>query len=136
MEAAMRAVLGSLSIMFLSSTLFFAQENPASNRNPLAFTHVTIIDATGSPAQPDMTVVVSDNRITALGKFGTVAIPTNAQVTNAQNKFMIPGLQEMHTHAFIRSRKSFPLYVMYLFLANGVTGVRDFGSSGERDVFA
>jgi hypothetical protein len=131
----MRAVPGSLSIVFLSSTLLFAQESPASNQRPLAFTHVTIIDATGSPAQPDMTVLVSGSRITALGKFGTVPVPPDALVTNAQSKFMIPGLQEMHTHAFIRSRKSFPLYVLYLFLANGVTGVRDFGSSGERDDF-
>src|SRR6202040_2495734 len=87
MESAMRAVPGSLSIVFLSSTLLFAQENPASSQRPLAFTHVTIVDATGSPAQPDMTVLVSGNRITALGKFGTVAIPPDALVTNAQSKF-------------------------------------------------
>jgi predicted amidohydrolase len=96
---------------------------------------VTIIDATGAPAQPDMTVLVSGNRISALGKSGTVVIPRNAQVTNAKNQFMIPGLWDMHTHAFIRSRKSFPLYVMDLFIANGVTGVQDYGSSGERDDF-
>jgi len=125
--------------VFLSTVIALwsvcAQERPATSPKDLAFTHVTVIDATGAPAQPDMTVVVSGNRITALGKTGQIAIPRNALVTNASKQFLIPGLWEMHTHAFIRSRKSFPLYVMYLFAANGVTGVRDMGSPGDRDDF-
>jgi imidazolonepropionase-like amidohydrolase len=130
-----RKILGSLLLVLLCVTHDTAQQGQPNDQRPLAFTHVTVIDATGSPAQPDMTVVVSGNRITAIGKAAQVAVPQNALVTNAQGKFMIPGLWEMHTHAFIRSRKSFPLYVMYLFLANGVTGARDMGSSGERDDF-
>jgi imidazolonepropionase-like amidohydrolase len=118
-----------------SSTFLFAQTQAGPADRPLAFTHVTVIDATGSPAQPDMTVVVTGNRISALGRFGSVVIPANAQVSDARGRFMIPGLQEMHTHAFIRSRKSFPLYTFYLFIANGVTGIRDFGSTGGKDDF-
>ncbi len=34
---------------------------------PLVFTHVTVIDATGAPAKPDMTLVVVGDRITELG---------------------------------------------------------------------
>lgn len=131
----MKTRLGLLSLIFLSSTLLVAQQGPASDLRPVAFTHVTVIDATGVAAQPDMTVVVSGDRITELGKTGQVAIPRNALVTDATNQFMIPGLWDMHTHVFIRSRKSFPLYVMYLFLANGVTGVRDMGTPGVRDDF-
>jgi imidazolonepropionase-like amidohydrolase len=128
-------VLGSLFLVFLSITLSHAQEAPSADQRPLAFTHVTVIDATGTPAKPDMTVIVSGSQITALGKFAQVTVPPNARVINASNKYMIPGLWEMHTHAFIRSRKSFPLYVMYLFVAYGVTGVRDMGSPGLPDDF-
>jgi hypothetical protein len=129
-----RKILGSLALILFSFTLAMAQQGLPSDQRPLAFTHVTVIDATGAPAQPDMTVIVSGNRITAIGK--QVAVPQNALVTDARGKYMIPGLWEMHTHAFIRSKKSFPLYVMYLFLANGVTGARDMGSSGQqRDDF-
>jgi imidazolonepropionase-like amidohydrolase len=135
LEAVMRAALGLLSLILLCSVLIFAQERPSTDQRSIAFTHVTVIDATGAPAQPDMTVVISGNHITAVGKAGKVSIPRNARVQNATNKFMIPGLWDMHTHAFIRSRKSFPLYVMYLFIANGVTGIRDMGSSGVRDDF-
>jgi hypothetical protein len=112
-----------------------AVQESESGRRPLAFTHVTVIDGTGAAAQRDMTVVVTGDRITTLGKAPQVAVPPNATVFQAHGKFMIPGLWEMHTHAFIRSRKSFPLYVMYLFIANGVTGARDMGSPGRRDDF-
>ena len=64
----MRAALGSLSLILLWSVSVFAQERPSTDQRPLAFMHVTVIDATGAPAQPDMTVVVSGNHITATWK--------------------------------------------------------------------
>src|SRR2546427_6479547 len=36
----------------------FTQTNRESQSRPLVFTHVTVIDATGARAKPDMTVVV------------------------------------------------------------------------------
>jgi amidohydrolase family protein len=121
-------------ILFLSS-LCIAQDAPPTDERPLAFTHVTVIDATGAPAKPDMTVIVSGNHITSIGKTPKLAVPANARVIDESHRFMIPGLWDMHTHAFIRSRKSFPLYEMYLFVANGVTGIRDMGSPGFPDDF-
>ena len=128
-------VFASWLFVFVLPIVGIAQEQPLANQRPLAFTHVTVIDATGAPAKPDMTVVVSGNRIALLGKAGQVTIPANARVIDETHKFMIPGLWDMHTHAFIRSRKSFPLYVMYLFVVYGVTGVRDMGSPGLPDDF-
>jgi imidazolonepropionase-like amidohydrolase len=123
-----------LSLIVLSSALLSGQ-TPNEGQPPLAFTRVTVIDATGAPARPDMTAVVTGDRITALGTFGAVPVPPNAQVVDARGRFLIPGLQEMHTHVFIRANKSFPLYTLYLFLAHGVTGVRDFGTTGVKDDF-
>ena len=44
----------------LVSFLALAQEEPKQHPQsiPLVFTHVTVIDATGAPAKPDMTLVV------------------------------------------------------------------------------
>jgi len=39
----------------------------------------TVIDATGSPAQPDMTVVVANQRIAAIGPSKTTEIPRDAE---------------------------------------------------------
>ena len=84
---------------------------------PLVFTHVTVIDATGTPPQPDMTVVVTADRISRLAKAGQAAIPANAEVIDASGKFLIPGLWDMHIHWYDKN-------YLPLFVANGVTGVR------------
>ena len=113
----------------------FAQDTLSVDQRPLAFTHVTVIDATGSPAQPDITVVVSANRISALGKTGSVAVPKNALVTDAKGRFMIPGLWDMHQHTFMRKNKLLPLLSLWGNIINGVTGVRDMGDQGLPDDF-
>jgi hypothetical protein len=94
----MRKLLALLLILALPA-LLVAQANAATQSKPLIFTHVTVIDMTGAPAKPDMTVVVDGGRISALGKSGKVRIPKGAQVINAAGKFMIPGLWDMHVHS-------------------------------------
>jgi imidazolonepropionase-like amidohydrolase len=91
-------------------------------------THVNIIDATGSPVQRDMSVTIEGNRIVRITKSGKAKPPAHARVLNAQGKFLIPGLWDMHVHTvfgdWIPGGKEVSLP---LFVANGVTGVRDMG---------
>ncbi len=96
----------------------FGRQEAGSGQTALVFTHVTVIDATGAPAKPDMTVVVRGDRIEALGKTGKLAVPRNAQVVDATGKFLIPGLWDMHIHP--HDKKDY----LALFIANGVTGMR------------
>ncbi len=92
----------------------------------IAFIHVTVIDTTGGPAHPDMTVVIAGDRITQAGTTPLPAIPKGAKVVDATGKFLIPGLWDMHVHTFwVPGGKEVTLP---LFIANGVTGVRDMGS--------
>ena len=93
-----------------------AQEKPPAPP-PLAITHVTVIDATGSPAQGDRTVVITGDRITSIGPSTDVRALEGARVVDGTGKFLIPGLWDMHVHWYLES--SLPLFV-----ANGVTGVR------------
>ena len=95
-----------------------AAVNAGSGQTALVFTHVTVIDATGAPAKPDMTVVVRGDRIEALGKTGKITVPRNAQVVDATGKFLIPGLWDMHVHPWLGKN------YLALFTANGVTGIR------------
>lgn len=120
----MRETLPVLLLTLLSLPLpLFAQVK--QNSRPLVFTHVTVIDATGAPAKPDLTVVIVDGRITALGKSGKVRVPRDVQVLNAAGKFLIPGLWDMHAHPFLNKRDFFPLFALHMYIANGVTGLRD-----------
>jgi imidazolonepropionase-like amidohydrolase len=95
----------------------FAQEDSA-----LALIHVTVIDCTGAPAQPNSTVIMAQGRITAIGPPDTVKVPMGAHVVDATGKFLIPGLWDMHGHLTDATEDAFPLLIM-----NGVTGVRDMG---------
>ncbi len=96
----------------------FARQGDNSQHKALVFTHVTVIDATGAPAKPDMTVVIKGDRIAALGKTANLDVPENAQIVDATGKFLIPGLWDMHIHPL--DEKDY----LALFTANGVTGVR------------
>ena len=102
--------------------LAIAQNTPQSQSQALEFTHVTIIDATGAPAKSDMSVVVTGNRITEIGK--KVRAPQDAKVVDATGKFMIPGLWDMHIHIHRHDEN-------VLLLANGVTGIRLMGGIPE-----
>lgn len=110
--------LSALLVLLILSASLPAQQLQAG---VFAFTHVTVIDMTGAPPKPNMTVLITANRITAIGRAGRVRIPRGAQVIDAAGKFLIPGLWDMHVH-FTGPERSFPL-----FIANGVTGVRNMG---------
>ena len=96
----------------------FAQQGDNNQQKALVFTHVTVIDATGAPAKPDMTVVIKGGRIAALGKTANLDVPENAHVVDATGKFLIPGLWDMHNYP--HNKKEY----LALFIANGVTGMR------------
>jgi imidazolonepropionase-like amidohydrolase len=105
----------------------------AASADTLAITHIAIIDATGAPSQPDMTVIVRDGRIVELGASAAVHASPDAKVVDGSGKYLIPGLWDMHVHTVFgdwvpRDAK----VVLPLFVANGVTGVRDMG--GDLDV--
>ena len=92
---------------------------------PLAITRVTVMDVETGARLPDRTVLVEGERITAVGPSADVAVPASATVVDGTGGFLIPGLWDMHVHAARdgRARRFWPL-----FLAHGVTGVRETGS--------
>ena len=108
-----------LTLLLVLSPLLCAVNQPTLSARPksLVLTHVTVIDATGAAAKPDMTVVIKDARILEIGKSGQVHPPEHAETVNAAGKFLIPGLWDMHVHWYDKD-------YLPLFIANGVTGVR------------
>jgi imidazolonepropionase-like amidohydrolase len=115
-------LLRSLSILALvSSPIAHSGQQPRSTYW-LAFTDVTVIDGTGVPAQPKMTVLIEKDRIASVGKQGSIAIPAGAEVLDANGGVLIPGLWDMHVHLSWTKACALPALV-----ANGVTGVRDMG---------
>lgn len=99
----------------------------ARDTETLAITHVTVIDVTGGAPKPDMTVTVRGGRITAMKK-SSRKLPKETQVVDGGGKFLMPGLWDMHVHTnfgdWLPGGRDL---ILPLFVANGVTGVRDMG---------
>jgi hypothetical protein len=94
---------------------------PVLAQQSLAFTNVTVIDGAHGAPRVNQTVVVHGNRIVTVAPAGSVSVPVGARVIDGRGKFLIPGLWDMHVHtAVVGGRELLGLYI-----ANGVTGVRD-----------
>ncbi|HSE97846.1 MAG TPA: amidohydrolase family protein [Blastocatellia bacterium] len=109
-------------ILAALAQVVFGQTAPRASRETIALTNVTVIDATGVPPRAGMTVIIRGDRIAEIDRAGRLRVPDGARVIDAAGKFLIPGLWDMHVH---NSYKEFPT----LFIANGITGVRDMGGS-------
>ncbi len=82
-----------------------------------------VIDGTGAPARESASIVIEGDRITAVADGAPALVPAGAQVIDGTGKTVIPGLIDAHVH--------YRDYVAELFLANGVTTVRDAGNPTE-----
>lgn len=87
-----------------------------------AIRNVTLIDGTRTPPVARMTIVVRGEHITKIGPAASTPIPKGARVIDGRRRYAIPGLWDMHVHLWY-PQNQLPVYV-----ANGITGVRDMGS--------
>jgi hypothetical protein len=85
---------------------------------------VSVIDVATGATRPDHTVLISGDRISFVGPSTSARIPPGARVIDGRGKFLIPGLWDMHVHAFVYH---FSDFAGPLLIANGVTGARDMG---------
>jgi imidazolonepropionase-like amidohydrolase len=117
-------------LCFVASLAVFALTFGCSSphRDILAITHVTVIDMTGAPPRHDQTVLITKQKITALGPSSSVVIPRGSKIVDATGKFLIPGLADMHIHLTAASEPDGSRkFMIPLLLANGITSVRDMG---------
>lgn len=64
----------------------------------LAFRNARLFDPATGKVTPGTTVVISGNRIQAVGADGEVQVPAGAEVIDAAGRTLMPGLWDMHTH--------------------------------------
>ena len=126
-------MLRKIACFLFAAILSVAAGSIAAGQEPiLAITHVNLIDATGAAVRTDVTVLVEGKHISQIGKSAEMAVPKAAKVVDGSGKYLIPGLWDMHVHEIFgawlpEDEKIIPL----LFVANGVTGVRDMGGDLE-----
>jgi len=103
---------------------------PMAIAQPMAIVNVNVIPMTSETVLGQQTVVVSDGVITVIGPVDDVPIPRDAEVIDGTDRFLMPGLAEMHAHVPRADSenldRNFSLYV-----ANGVTLIRGMLGQGS-----
>lgn len=97
-----------------------------------AIVGAVLIDGRGGEPIENSCVVIKGNKIVSVGNLDEVEIPEDAEIFNAQDMTLIPGLIDAHFH-LDRSEQ-----LPNLFLQHGITSLRDPGAwmeayEGERN---
>jgi imidazolonepropionase-like amidohydrolase len=112
--------------LYLTSLLLFASSSASAQT--LTITHATVVDVSNGQLHPENTVVIERNRIVSVVVHGPT--PPSGKVIDAHGHFLIPGLWDMHTHVFFdHTAADGNDLILPLFVAFGITGVRDMGSA-------
>ena len=132
----MYIVRATLTLMFplICATVASAQTDPIHGERPdaLVIRNVTYVDGAGVPARGPATILIQDGHIESiLG--ATAPIPTidgDVRIIDGTGKYALPGFINMHAHLHGPwGISAFPLQYIYdLWLACGITTVRDVGS--------
>lgn len=113
----MKHIVTIVLTLLISTTTVFAESFVIRN--------VTVLPMTGKDSLANRHVVIEDGRITAISKKGD-SIPKDSTFIDGTGKFLMPGLWDMHVHLSGNADTALPM-----FLANGVTSVRDMGGNPE-----
>jgi hypothetical protein len=123
----------TLFVVFLClRTWVSAEPEPGRSAQTLVFTNVNVVDTRNGRILPGMTVVVRSGQIHGVARFGLIAETHNVRMINAAGQYMIPGLWDMDVHTAGTSGTAWDEKIIYpLYVANGVTGVRDMGGDPD-----
>jgi imidazolonepropionase-like amidohydrolase len=131
-------------------------------QTPTAIVNVTVVPMDHDGIAEHQTVVVQDGRIKVVGPSRSLRLPSGSQQIDGRGKFLMPGLADMHVH-FVREalpqnapsltpsssgrtagipasassdhERENTAYAL-MFLANGITTVRNMWGSETIDAFA
>ena len=106
----------------------------AQDQAIVVFVNATVVDVERGSLVRNQSIVTSRGRIDQVGPAATTRIPRGATRVDLAGMFVIPGLWDMHVHIAGDAPDAEALVGYYgsLFLANGVTGVRDAGGDAAR----
>ena len=87
--------------------------------------NATVVDTRDGSLSRHRVIVVDEGRIRTIAPVGSVHVRVrgDAQLVNASGKYVVPGYLDMHVHAMAAADLPQPYWP--LFLANGVTGIRE-----------
>ena len=107
LRAALAASVSIVSIPFSTDRLDAQrrpwQNYPTAGSGTVVLRAARLIDGTGAAPVQDAVVVVTDDRITAVGRRGSVAEPAGARVVDLGDATLLPGFIDAHVHIIGRT---------------------------------
>ena len=93
---------------------------------------INIIDVVTGNLLKNRDILIKDNIIVAIDTAGVLKVKPTSLIIDGTNKYLMPGLWDMHTHS-----TQFSEWIHHpLYIANGVTGIRDMsGQLNKRDSY-
>jgi imidazolonepropionase-like amidohydrolase len=123
-ESALATFVDKAAADGMASLAELSKKLSPEQKGALLIKNANIIDGTGKEPLKNGVILIVNGRIAAIGSQLNVQIPTNTKVFDAQGKYVLPGLFDMHAH--FEQVEWGPVY-----LAAGVTTVRDVGNEFE-----
>ena len=125
-ESTIPALLGAQATFDSARGLELAKRLTRVPGHAIVFINANVFDAQAAVIRPHTTVVVTGNRITGVGADGRLRLPADAEVVNVGGRTLLPGLWDMHVHAYADDGLQD--------LAAGVTTVRDMGNDFDESL--
>lgn len=120
-----RASLAVLTACLALLPGFALAEGPAEKLT--VYKGATLIDGTGAPPRPGMSILVKGERIERVWKDGEVAfkLPPQTVVVDMAGQYALPGLIDSHEHLATPPNRRFAEAHLRRDLYSGVTAIRD-----------
>ncbi len=115
-------VVSLLAVLLLTTPI--AAPGAQTDNGVYAFVDVNLVPMNCEEIIRNQTVIVQDGRISEIGPARAVKVPDKAVVIYGRNKYLMPGLADMHAHIIEADQ-------LILFIANGVTTVRNMAGDSE-----
>ncbi|MCP9199939.1 amidohydrolase family protein [Gramella sp. GC03-9] len=120
--------------------LVHSQEHMEGPFNQLIIRGVTLINGNGAPPMGPVDISVENNKITGVHNVGYPGVEINESARpklkdggkelDATGMYLLPGFIDMHGHIGGKAQGATPEYVFKLWMAHGVTTVREVGGPG------
>ena len=120
-----RMSLAALAASLALVPNFASAQGPAEKLT--VYKGATLIDGTGAPPRPGMSILVKGERIERVWKDGEIAfkLPPETAVVDVAGQYVLPGLIDSHEHLATPPNRPFAEAHLKRDLYSGVTAIRD-----------
>lgn len=114
-------MVAALLILFTTA----CDQAAVDEADTITFMNVNVIPMDRDTILENQTVVVQDGQITRVGPAAQIEMPAGAFQVDGNDRYLMPGLAEMHGHVPGPDNPDYAESVLYLYISNGVTTVRN-----------